>query len=189
MSLSTSKVKNPGGYGCKRLVWTLETVRQRCKIVGDCWIWQQGLNGSGYPVGTIDGKPGMMIRRFVLDATGRTKTANKGWRAVCTCDEPLCVSPAHLVPSTYSAIQRKVYATGVRLPERERAMRSRAAVSVQGVLTVAQVIEIRTASGITDQAFADRFGCARNTVRAARVGKTWHHVPMVQNRSIFGVAA
>lgn len=28
---------------------TLKQIRDRCQDDGDCWIWQQSLNGAGYP--------------------------------------------------------------------------------------------------------------------------------------------
>jgi hypothetical protein len=171
-----------------RIDWTLDTVRRRCTIVGDCWIWDQGVNGAGYPMGTINGQGGAMVRRFVIEVTGQAPKTARKWRAACACDNKRCVSPVCLFPSTHSAIQKRVYAEGVRIPALEREARSRAAVASFGKLTEEQVIEIRTSSGVTDAELGQRFGVARNTVRAARAGETWAHVPMLQRRSVWGVA-
>lgn len=99
-------------------VWTLKTVRDRCKDDGDCWIWQQATI-KGYPQASIDGNGGTMVRRWVWLNT-HEKAPNGCWRIVSSCDDNLCCNPEHLKIARPSQITAKGWQSGGRDRQAQR---------------------------------------------------------------------
>lgn len=81
----------------------LKKIRDRCREDGDCWIWAQAVNSTGYPQCSVNGKGGVLVKRLSLLASGK-----KPYRARCrvtsTCGEKLCCNPEHLKWSTASEV-------------------------------------------------------------------------------------
>ena len=87
----------------------LDRLKLRCKVepATNCWLWEQGHNGAGYP--QISLRPisshAINVRRLVyLLEVGQLP---KGRLVTSTCQDPLCINPAHLKPTTRQAVAKK----------------------------------------------------------------------------------
>jgi len=88
-----------------------------------------------------------------------------------TCDNPMCVNPAHLVLGTQADNMRD-------LAERGRGHvphKTRGELNAQSKLTADQVREIR-ASTETRKQIAARLGVSPSTIGAVRQGRNWKHL-------------
>jgi hypothetical protein len=87
----------------------IDRLKARCKVepATGCWEWQQGHNGAGYP--QISLRPisssAINVRRLVyLLEVGQLP---KGRLVTSSCQDPLCINPAHLRPTTRQAVAKK----------------------------------------------------------------------------------
>ena len=87
-------------------------IRCHCDEIGDCLIWNRGLNSQGYPQARLDGKP-QLVGRYVYEAI-MGKAILRGRVVTTRCGNKLCVSDACLYQLTYSDRQRRDYKTGRR---------------------------------------------------------------------------
>lgn len=151
---------------------TLKMIRDRCDDVGDCWIWRDAVGRTGYPIMKRSQRGGcMLVRRVVVALDGRPAAPRQP--VMCTCGEKRCVNPAHLQPTTISAVAKAAAAKGsfsttaraARIAQAKRA-------SSQAKLTLEQVREIR-ASDESNLALAERFGVNRSRIGAIRRGVAW----------------
>ena len=85
-------------------------LRDRSYEFGDCLIWTQGTNGVGYPQVKVPGGTAQLVRRLAAAVGG--KPPAKGQPVTTTCNEKLCVNPAHMKPSTKKAIGKAAAARG-----------------------------------------------------------------------------
>lgn len=131
-----------------------------------CWIWT-GLRRG--PYGHFDGL-----------TTGRTSAHRAAYlfskgaippgMVVChSCDNKLCVNPAHLFLGTQLDNMRDLVAKGL-FPHGERRGNS--------VLTDDKVREIRKlfADGVTQAQIARQFGVNYNTIHSVVTRRTWTHL-------------
>lgn len=143
-------------------VWsvTLEEVLDLCTPEPNtgCLLWTGAIEGRGYA--SIDHTRGS---RWVLEALG--VRLGKRW-ALHTCDQRLCLRPAHLYAGDRSANTRDAVTRGrlVRGAEDPRAR-----------LTDDSVAAIRASTATTTE-LAARFGVARITIYRVRAGQRWRHV-------------
>ncbi len=154
---------------------TLDNLPMYCEELGDCWMWKQGVNGQGYPQACIDKRPGVMVRRYVMELMGRTLQRNQP--VSCRCGNKLCVNPAHLVASDHSQVLKRSYRNGRRSTPAEYLSRLKAA-KANGMarMTEEQLRAIRTApTEETITALAARLGLGRRAVSDARAGRSWRH--------------
>lgn len=150
---------------------TLKTIHDRCDEVGECWIWKDAVSQHGYPI--MRRRPGgcLLVRRVAVALDGRPAAPRQP--VMCTCGEKRCVNPAHLQPTTISAVAKAAAAKGsfsttaraARIAQSKRA-------SSQAKLTLEQVREIR-ASDESNLALAERFGVNRSRIGAIRRGVAW----------------
>lgn len=153
---------------------TLENLPMYCEQCGDCMLWQQGVNSTGYPQANIDGKPGQMVRRYIfLDLL--KKTLKKGERVASKCGQKLCLAPDCLVPETFGRTLSKAYKSGRRMGALEYAKRLESAQCVgMAKLNWEQVTEIRALPvELTHQSIADTYGMSHKAVSELRRGITW----------------
>jgi predicted XRE-type DNA-binding protein len=133
-----------------------------------CWPWMAALRGrSQYPSISVDGHQ-QLAGRIALGLAGRPLADDEVARH--TCDNHLCVNPAHLTSGTQADnIADKV--------ERDRQAKGSQVGTAK--LTEARVAEIR--SRITgrrgeQRRLAAEFGVSRTQVSAIVRGLVWRHV-------------
>jgi hypothetical protein len=154
---------------------TLDQIRDRCLVEGDCWLWRQGINSGGYPQARINGQGGVMVRRYVYTLMhGRDVHPKK--RIASRCENPLCCSPDHLVERTVSRVMEVSYERGARSLANHYISRLRHARN-NGLtkLTIEQAREIRARllMGETGAGLAREFGLHEKTVRSIKHNRTW----------------
>lgn len=156
------------------MILTLQNLHMYCKDCGDCLLWSQGVNNTGYPQATLEGQPGTMVRRYIFTRLlGRT--IEPGKVVSSRCDNRLCCSPEHLIGMRRGSVQERSYKTGKRLSAAEYANRlaasQRAGISV---LTWDKVHSIRARPfSESDAAIAREFGVHPRTICKVRNGTSW----------------
>lgn len=156
---------------------TMDTIRDRCDEVGDCWIWRGAVSHGTAPAINIDGKS-TSVRRFVAGLLGRQ--TNSRYITAC-CGEPLCVSPDHLRAVTRSQLniltaKRTGYGQSLaRAAKIAQARRRHARLSPE-------LVQMIRESDLSDAQLATQLGVARSTVNDVRRGDTWrdYHNPWTQ---------
>lgn len=110
---------------------------------GQCWLWLGAKSGSGY--GTW--RKNLSAHRVAYEmVTGR---ALGRLHLMHTCDNPICVNPAHLVPTTHAGNMRDMCLKG-------RHARTK--------LSPAQIKQILAARSQSQRALAQRFGVTQRSV-------------------------
>lgn len=120
----------------------------------DCWPWIGARERAGYGILAREER-GLVHKTHRLSWQMANGPIPDGLFVCHRCDNPPCVNPAHLYVGTASD-----NATDRASRGRGRENRVRGEASPVAKLSDAQVIEIRrlVASGMTQQAVADRFG-------------------------------
>jgi hypothetical protein len=160
----------------KPRIWTERTLRDRCEDVGECLIWKQAVNGQGYPQAFIDGKGGVMVRRWVFThLLGREIPARSV--VTSTCGDSRCCAPAHMKAVTYSKRLSMTYAQGRRnavLESHKRLDRRRELGTVW--LTIEKAREIRARSSERVEDLAKEYGVKDRHIRSIWSGTAWREV-------------
>jgi hypothetical protein len=151
---------------------TIDDIKARCEEVGECWIWQGGVSGTGYPIMKASGyKSGcQLVRRVVVELSGRELKPRQPIAA--SCGDKMCCNPDHLKLSTWSLIGKRAAKDGA-FSGVARANKIAAARRVaHAKLTEDQAREIRlsTESG---PVLAERYGINRSRVNAIKRGEAW----------------
>lgn len=128
----------------------------------DCWLWTGRLSPKGYGVISV-GRRNYRVNRLIAEETYGDMT---GLVARHTCDVAACCNPAHIIPGKIADNNRD-------LAERDRVAHGEA--HYRAKLTEAQVRAIRWAVG-SNADVARWYGVAEETLRMARLGKTWRRV-------------
>lgn len=173
MKLHTGKLPSDLGYfqKCVERFW-----RQVSKpAAGDgCWFWlgaKSGPNKSGHYYGqfTVAVNQKQVSCRAHRVAWMLLNGAIPGGQCILhTCDNTLCVNPAHLTPGTqYENVVDCVEKNRHTIGERNR----------HAKLTAAQVIRIRQ-SDRSNADLARQFDVCHSTIYNIRAGKRWKHLPL-----------
>jgi hypothetical protein len=133
----------------------------------DCWLWQAGLNGRGYPFFKLAGRQVRAHHVAFLVANGHPH----GSRVLRhTCDTPRCVNPRHLIPGSIAdnsrdALERGLYRVGARHP--------------MAKLSETEVRQIRAlhARGVSQTELAQVFPVNQRSISNIVLRKTWKHLP------------
>ena len=133
-------------------------------VADNCIVWPYAINRRGYGNLSVDGQSMHAHRWVCIQAHGQPI---KGQEARHSCHVPGCVNPAHLSWGTHTENMHDSIRAG-RNAVGERHTKSR--------LTDVVVTEIRQ-SKIPDMVWSRRLGISDETIRLARAGKTWRHVP------------
>jgi len=134
----------------------------------ECWIWQGGVNTSGYGI---------------MRAGGRSEGAHRvsweihfgpipdGLQCLHRCDVRNCVNPYHLFLGTHQDNMDDMVSKG-----RDRQLIGESHHSAK--LTASQVIEIRAlaAQGAPQPEIAKRFGITQSNVSQIVLYKSWKHI-------------
>jgi hypothetical protein len=167
--------------------WTIKTVQDRCKEDGLCWVWTQCINDAGYPIGTINGKRGSSVRKFLYTELLGKRLTN-GHVITSRCHNKRCVSPDCLVQRTRGDILRDMYARGARTADAGYIYRQRKAINdrpdyVKLDQEKAREIRARLADGEAVSSLAAAFGVSEPTIRDIRRNRSWRE--FATNSSVF----
>lgn len=142
----------------------------------ECWLWR-GTHRTPNPCGLVYGDFGVSDedRSLNLRAHRFAYTLAKGeipdgMLVMHSCDEPLCVNPAHLFAGTNADNNRDCAEKG-RSTYGERNPRVK--------LTEAQVHEI-LASDESCAALAEKYGVHNSAISNIRIGKKWSKVTGIE---------
>ena len=141
-----------------------------------CWLWTGSKVARGYGILSIGGSTipaARAVHEFLIGPV------QKGAKMLRSCNNPACVNPKHVKPSTQAEVVGHAAKTG-RMRRGSDSPRSK--------LTDTQVRVLRNRYWVRCEsagALAKTFGIGRRTAYNAAVGITWKHVPMpeVDNRS------
>jgi hypothetical protein len=147
---------------------TLDDIKAHCEEVGDCWVWQGSVLGTGYPQAKIDGKC-VLIRRLALELIGRPP--NPRQPVMARCDDKRCCNPEHLVPTNARVISKRAAAKGLYSTLQRRAAIARAK-RATAKLTPELVAQIRE-NKESLRAAVKRFGVSQQRIHLIRSGKAW----------------
>jgi hypothetical protein len=131
----------------------------------ECWRWKGALNSQGY--GVIRDADGILrlVHRVVAEA-GAGPLSREA-HVMHKCDNPACCNPTHLVVGDCVANMADMVA------------KQRSAIGTRNAfakLDDAAVVSIRS-SKLSSRQIAAVYGVAPQTIRKARAGDTWRHVP------------
>lgn len=164
----------PGPVAVK---WTLDRVRSRCEVIGDCWVWQGKCAKGKTPMVAID-KRSVSVPKWVLEQRiGRSLA--RGQYARLTCAVPACVSPHCVEVGRISVRNREALARKKPMLVRnsETRLRNRAHALMQGwgKLTMEAAREIRAAhaDGTPTVELAQAHGVKPATIHKLLAGKSW----------------
>lgn len=78
---------------------------------GSCWEWIGGRDDDGYGRFFVSpARRNVKAHRFALELAGRPAPDDR--EVAHSCDNPPCVNPAHLSPSTHQSNIREMHARG-----------------------------------------------------------------------------
>lgn len=133
----------------------------------DCWEWSGGtFNNTGYAQFHVPGLRGLRAHRWIY---AQIKGPVEGVVIRHTCDNKLCVNPAHLIPGTQrDNIRDKV--------ERGRQARGEQVGGVKLTADLVRDIRRRVSSGESQADVGRSVGVTRYTVYKIVHRKTWKHI-------------
>lgn len=138
----------------------------KTKQVGDCLEWQAGKNQHGYGTFKVGGKGWLAHRASWFIFKGQDPGALK---VLHKCDNPACVSPAHLFLGTQvdnidDMVKKGRNIKGESVPNAK--------------LTETDVLEVRRLAkqGWQQKDIAKRFQVSKPCISRLLSGKTWKHL-------------
>lgn len=151
--------------------------------VNDCWPWHANQNGMGYGLlWDYERRRKVLAHRYAYELHhGTILPPGQGIIIMHTCDNPICVNPAHLQRGTmkdnYADMtakgRRKIAWSPTNIPPHHVGSKH-----PHAKLTEAKVLQIRVdiANGEPTRAVARRLGMNASTIRRIRDRKTWTHI-------------
>ncbi len=136
----------------------------------ECWHWTAGDDGHGYGLFRIDGH-NKKAHRVVFFLT------HKRWPEPCcchSCDNPLCVNPAHLWEGTVAENNADMIRKG-----RGKYKAHKGENNGEAKLTENQVRKIRERyrdSGVTCRSLASEYGVSSSLIHAIIRRYNWTHI-------------
>ena len=177
--------KRTGGFGVDRAgqgmrTWTMETVRGRCVEQDRCLIWRAGVNSGGYPMTSINGKPGTSVRQYIFTQLLGRKVP-KGRRITSRCENKRCCSEFCLMAVPVSKIIRRAHAKRREEPGKLLRMQLSCPFSKLGIEEARAI----RASDEPTKVIAQRYGITPTSARAIRKGQAWAEPPVALVSSVF----
>lgn len=171
MKRSNKKIKPPVILTRVLVADTLELMKlvERTEEFGDCYLWTGSTTNQGYPTYSPFGCGCKLVRRAIFALNGGVLEPRVP--IVTTCDEKLCINPAHMSASTVSAVGK---AAGKRGAWRGKTRCAKIAATKRktGKLTIEIAREIRM-SNETGPVLAERHGVNRTLITKIRSGDAW----------------
>lgn len=145
-----------------------------CTACGDCLLWNQGVQSQGHPQAHINGKAGVLVRRYLFTELLGQRVP-KGHLVTTKCGDRLCLALEHVTTMSMSKLKARDYSEGRRIVATEYPSRLRGMLAQgRSVLDWDKVAEIRAAGPeVTNTALAAKYGASLKTIGNARRGKSW----------------
>lgn len=145
----------------------VDVIKDKTIEVGDCMEWTGYVHACGYPQTSTGGKP-ITVRRLLAIRLGM----NPGKRVVTnSCGNRMCVAPHHLLMTTRKARSTQIIKMANQSPKM-RLMRH-AASRRKSKLTYADVVDIRSIEGKTQEQIAQMYGISQRAVWNILHYKSW----------------
>lgn len=135
---------------------------------GDCWRWIGASQGGATPMMAWQGKVSS-VRRFIML---ERNVPMKGFIAGFSCDNPLCVNPAHVVRTTRSKVSKRAAANMNADSRMSKKIKTSLKARERAKLTMEIARAIRCDNRPTRVIAAD-YGVAQHTVQDIQAGNTW----------------
>lgn len=136
----------------------------------DCILWTGATTRQGYPIYKPYGCGCTLVRRRVYELT--TGPLETRVPIATTCDEKLCINPAHLKKTTASAVGAKAGARGAWSGKARGAKIAAAKRAKSSKITMddARVIRMSDESG---PVLAARYDVNRSVINGIKAGTRW----------------
>ncbi len=159
----------------------------------DCWPWQAGCGSGGYGSFWLEGRSITAHRVAFFIANGKWPEPF----GCHDCDNPPCCNPAHVFEGTQLENDMDRVAKGRSARGAQHGRHTKPARTARGKragvnakpesyprgsdvswskLSDAKVREMRSLTGLSQNALAARYGISRGTVRDVLSGRAWRHV-------------
>jgi len=151
----------------------LEYLRSRSIDTGDCWIWTGWTRPDGLPMASLEGRRGVVIRRWIWETQHQQPAG--GWQVIASCGNVRCVNPDHVKRASGAEKARIFWShTPTRTAVSTRLKKS-AAARKNSRLTASDVAEIRLrhADGESLTELARRYSVARTTITKIVRYRSW----------------
>ena len=142
-----------------------------------CWIWEGMSIGGKYAhiktqrhrAAASEGRPQIQtVSRLICEEIHGALTNNEVARH--TCDQPLCVNPAHIIRGSIKDNQQDCIRRG-------RKVNATGEINGQARITREQVLNIRAARNIAPAtALATEYGISLSHIYQLWAGRRWSHV-------------
>lgn len=146
----------------------VDVIKEKTIEVGDCMEWTGYCHvNTGYPQTSNGGRP-IAVRRLLAIRLGM----NPGKRIVTnSCCNKLCVAPHHLIMTTRKAKSAQIF----RLANLNQKLRLKrhAFTRKKSKLTYADVVDIRSIEGKTQEQIAQMYGVSQRAVWNILNYRTW----------------
>lgn len=136
-----------------------------------CWVWQRTQNNKGYGQLRIDGRMHYAHRVAYTLSHGPIP---EGMSVLHSCDNPLCINPAHLRAGTQSENMSECYVRGrARIPSPRLEGEKNGAAKL--TITDVEIIRAALLKGERQSALAIRFNISQTLVSAIKRGRVWRN--------------
>jgi hypothetical protein len=142
----------------------------RTDEVGECWLWNStATKPGGYPIMKVAGCGCRLVRREVFMLAGGSLEPRQP--VAVTCDERLCINPAHLKASTTAEIAKRAGARGA-FSSLARGAKIAAARRTSAKITIEDARVIRM-SEEANKVLAARYGVNKSVIQGVKSGTRW----------------
>lgn len=168
---------------------SLERIKARCRVDGDCWLWLGPVKGGGYPIINKNRKVQTAARLSLSLALGREVRQGFVTRMACgnrLCVSPLCckeVSRKAMARETALKVQGQCRPAATRQRNREKLVRQGWA-----KLDMERAAQIRARKGEARAVdLAAEFGVCKDTIARIWRGERWSDLAKTEapNSSVF----
>jgi hypothetical protein len=160
----------------------LSDIKGGCKIEGDCWLWN-GATSDGYPriwapdYTLHNGKKRSQVGRRAVWHVKHCEAIPNGWRVFGTCEEPLCLNPAHMDCAPQAEIGKRIAESGKWKNNIKRILANRKTGRERSHFTP-ETFELATTSSETGVALSRETGVTRQAISKARNGHMRAFLPV-----------
>jgi hypothetical protein len=155
-----------------RTYHTVESLKARCVMRGDCWLWQGYIvNNTPQVMAFPDGQKKMVsVRKLLRELISQQPQPSGNYGH--TCGDPACVAPLHTVWRGKISQLKHMANVRVILPEERIRMRDRRIAGGHAKLTAEQVHVIR-ASSESGPVLGARYGVSKALINRIKRNEIW----------------